>query len=284
MLRLDPDEKLNLDEQDSIILNSTLTTHKTIIKIPTKSYVDSLHESSRNRRDLSSVFNDQDNEFNNNKLPYFYSVTLNRNPSSNKEVSNKKYVDDSIGECTIAKFNQTLENGLKVFVGNDTHNLTKYDKIQTTDTALIIAPKSGGYLLQNWVIKCTDKNNAGKKQNFVRSTKTNSPTGDSRARTLPPIGDSFMCIETSSNIHGDNVFCSWEQTDIFQISNITFYYNRFSILAYDFFKSMGRLRIQLLPQDNTWSTQKTIAKNTQYSDKSTDWTLLHLNLLKLNNR
>ena len=43
LLRLDPEEKINLDEQDSIILNSTLTSPKTIIELPTRSYVDSLH-------------------------------------------------------------------------------------------------------------------------------------------------------------------------------------------------------------------------------------------------
>ena len=36
LLRLDPDEKLNLEEQDSLILNSTLTSPKTTIEIPTK--------------------------------------------------------------------------------------------------------------------------------------------------------------------------------------------------------------------------------------------------------
>ena len=66
LLRLDPDEKLKLDEQDSVILKSNLTSRKTIIELPTKSYVDSLHESRRKRRDLSSVFNDQDNEFDSN--------------------------------------------------------------------------------------------------------------------------------------------------------------------------------------------------------------------------
>ena len=79
MLRLDPVEKLKLDEQASIVLNSTLTLPKTIIELPTKSYVDSLHESSRNRRDLS-VFNDQDNEFDNNKLTNLDSVVVKRNP------------------------------------------------------------------------------------------------------------------------------------------------------------------------------------------------------------
>ena len=39
---------------------------------------------------------------------------------------------------------------------------------------------------------------------------------------------------------------------------------------------MGRFRIQLLLDDNTWITPYTIAKNTQYSEKSTNWTLLIL--------
>ena len=39
---------------------------------------------------------------------------------------------------------------------------------------------------------------------------------------------------------------------------------------------MGRFRIQLLLEDNTWTTQYTIAKNTQYSDTSTEWTFLNL--------
>ena len=39
---------------------------------------------------------------------------------------------------------------------------------------------------------------------------------------------------------------------------------------------MGRFRIQLLLEYNTWSTHYTMAKNTQYSDNSTDWTLQNL--------
>ena len=51
-LRLDPDEKSKLDEQDSMTLNSTLTTPRTRMGMPNKSYVVSLHEINRNRRDL----------------------------------------------------------------------------------------------------------------------------------------------------------------------------------------------------------------------------------------
>ena len=46
----------------------------------------------------------------------------------------KKIVDDSFRESTIVTFNQTLENYLNSSVGNDTYYLTKYDKIQITDT------------------------------------------------------------------------------------------------------------------------------------------------------
>ena len=277
LLSLDADEKLNPDEQDSILLNSTLTLPNTIIELPTKSHVDSLHERSRNRRDLSSVCSDQDNDFDNNELSNLDSVSVNRNPNSDKEVVNKKYLDDELDENTVLRFNQLFQNCLKLSVGNDTYNLTKYDKIQITHTTIIKYPNTGGYLLQNWVIKCNDKNKNCKIHNFIKSSKTNSPTGFSGATSVPPIGNSFMYIEISSDNHGKNVFVSFERTDIIRISNITFYYNRFSILTNDSLKSMGRFKIQLLLEDNTWSTRYVISKNDRYSDSSTRWTKLSSN-------
>ena len=76
--------------------------------------------------------------------------------------------------------------------------------------------------------KCNNKNNTGKIQNFIKSTP-NSPAGYSGATILPPIGNSFMYIETSSDNHGNNVYVSFERTDIIQISITPSYYNRFSI-------------------------------------------------------
>ena len=102
MLRLDPIENLELDKQDSINHNSTLTSPSKIkIELPNKSYVDSLQEINRKRRGLSSVFNDQDKEFDNNNITILDGVTNNRNPSSVSEISNQKYVDDSVCKSTI---------------------------------------------------------------------------------------------------------------------------------------------------------------------------------------
>ena len=67
------------------------------------------------------------------------------------------------------------------------------------------AGNTGGYLLPYWKIICNDKNNNGKIQNFIKSTKTNSPTGYSGVTSLPPIGTSFIYIEKSSDNHGNNV-------------------------------------------------------------------------------
>ena len=110
------------------------------------------------------------------------------------------------------------------------------------------------------------------------STKTSSPTGDSGATKLPPIGDSFKYLETSSNNSvSDNVFCIFERTENIQNTDITFYYNRISILTNDSVKSMGHLRYQFTLEDDTWSTRYIAPIDDRYSDSSTDWTSVSLN-------
>ena len=121
------------------------------------SYVNELHEINRKKRELSSIFSDQVNEFDNNKLTNLDSVTVNRNPNLDNELANKKYIDDELDKNTVLRFNQTLQNYLKVSVGNDTYNLTKYDKIQIADTTEMRYPNIGSDLLQKWNIKCNNK-------------------------------------------------------------------------------------------------------------------------------
>ena len=279
----------NLTNINSITLNTQAVNDNQVI---TKAYVDQFHsDNERNRRNVGLSFyneevdlvkNNQDNDLNDNKLTNINSIPINNNPTDDNHVSNKNYIDDELDKKTILRFIQTLQNYLKVSVGNDKYNLTRYDKIQLTDTTIIKIGNSGDSLLPYWKIVCYDKNNNGKISNFIKSTRTNSPTGDSGAMSLPPIGNCFLYIETSSGNHGNNVFVSFERTDIIQICNITFYYNRFSILSNDNLKSRGRFRIQLLLEDNTWSTKYTISKNTNYSDSSTEWSLLNLDFTEEN--
>ena len=159
----------------------------------------------------------QDKDFNDNLLTNIDSITINRKPTSNNEVSNKKYIDDELDKNTISTFEQTLQNYLKLSVGNDTYNLTKYDKIQIRDTRIIKHRNTDGYLLQKWVTKCNDKNNNGKVQKLNKSKRTNSHTGSTGATTVYPIGGSFMYIETTSDNSGsDNKFFIFERKDIFK--------------------------------------------------------------------
>ena len=280
----------NLTNINSITLNKQAENDNEVI---TKAYVDQFHqENERSRRDLGIDFydessdlvkNNQDNDLNDNKLTNINSIKINNNPTDDKDVSNKKYVDNELDKNTIVRFNQTLQNYLKISVGNDTYNLTKYNKIQLIDATEIKYLNTGKNLLQKWEIKCSNKYGDSRVGDFLKSTKTNSPTGHSGAVGLPPIGTSFLYIETSGNNNGSNkCFVSWERTDIIQISNITFYYNRHSIMTDDSKKGMGRFQIQLLLDDGNWSTQYTIEKNTQYHDSPSEWSLLNLDFTEEN--
>ena len=267
---------------NSITLNKQAENDDEVI---TKAYVDHFHqENERTRRDLGIDFynesnhlvkNNQDNDFNNNKLTNINSITIKNNPNEDDQVSNKKNVDDQLDKNTIVRFNQTLKNYIKVSVGNNIYNLTKCNKIQIIDTTEIRYPNVGSDLLQKWNIKFNNKNNQSMLSDFIKSTRTNSPTNDSGASVVPPIGDSFMYIETSSNNHGNNVYVTWERTDIIQITNISFYYNRFSISDINL-RAMGRFKILLLLENNAWTTQFVINENDQYSNNSTEWKLLNL--------
>ena len=272
----------NLTNINTITLNKQAENDDEVI---TKAYVDQLHqENERSRRDVGFDFynessdlvkNNQDNSFNDNKLTNINSITFNNNPTDDNQVSNKKYVDGQLDKNTIVRFNQTLQNYLKVSVGNNIYNLTRYNKIQIVDTTEIRYPNIGSDLLQKWSIKCNNKNNQSILSDFIKSTRTNSPTGNSGATILPPVGNAFMYIETSSNIHGDNVYVTWERTDIIQITNISLYYNRFSISDINL-RAMGRFKNQLLLENNAWTTQFIINENDQYSNNSSDWNLINL--------
>ena len=111
----------------------------------------------------------------------------------------------------------------------------------------------------------------------MESTKTSFPTKHSGATSLPPIGASFMYIETSSGNHGNNVFVSSVQSDIIQKTGLNFYYNRYLILINESIKLMGSFRVQLLLVDKIWNTLYNICKNDRYSNSSTPWTKLSLN-------
>ena len=262
MLGLDPDNKLRLHEQGSMIFNSTLTSPKKTIELPTKSYVDSLHENSWNSRELSSVFNNQDKEIDKIEVTNINSVSVNRNHTADNEVSKEKDVDDSIGEGTRNRYNQSLENYLKASVGNDTYVLSKNDRRQITDTTTNKYPNTGRYLLQQWNTKCNHKKIKGKSQKFIKSTQTNCPMDHTGATLLPPIRDSFTYIETSQNNSGnEKIFVSFQRTDVLHVSNITFYCNRYSISTDDLLKSMCRFKLQHLLEYNTWNTRYNIPKN-----------------------
>ena len=137
----------------------TQAVHKN--HVITKSFVDHfLRENEQFRRELGmdflnkskdSIRNNQDIIFNNYKLSNLDSNTVNRNTGSDNEITIKRYVDDYIGAGTVFRINQLLQNYLKVIVGKDIYNLTKYRKKTKIDKTINNYPNTGGYLLQQWI-------------------------------------------------------------------------------------------------------------------------------------
>ena len=158
---------LNLTNINSITLNTQAVNGNQVI---TKPFVDQFHhQNERSRRDLGIDFfdessdlveNNQDNDLNDMKLTNIDCITDNREPTSDNELANKKYIDDELDIDTVLRFNQTLENYLKVSLANDTYNSTKYDKIQLVDTNIIKWGK-GVCLLHRRKVICNDRNNTG---------------------------------------------------------------------------------------------------------------------------
>ena len=66
--------------------------------------------------DLSTAINDQNIEFAENRLTDIDSITVHKTHRLDKELVNKKYVDESLRDGTILKFSQILCNYNKVKV------------------------------------------------------------------------------------------------------------------------------------------------------------------------
>ena len=102
----------NLTKINSVTLNKHGENDNEVI---TKAYVDQFHqENERSRRDFGLDFYDESNDFvksnqdkdlNDNKSTNLDSFTVNRSPSSDNEVSKKKYIDDQLDKNTIVRFN-----------------------------------------------------------------------------------------------------------------------------------------------------------------------------------
>ena len=163
-------------------------------------------------------------------------------------------------------------------VGNDTYTLSKYNEINITDITEIKNPNTGQSLLQKWKLKCLNKSYNAKINTFLKRTTSSSRTAESGATSLAPLGWGFMYVESSGKNHGANhVMVFWEKSDIIHLFNTKFYYNRFSTSDSNL-RGMGRSRIQLLLEDNTWLTIYNINKNSQYSNGSTVWHLFDVDI------
>ena len=87
---MEPDEKLNLDERGYILLNSTLTSPKTIRELPTKNYVE------HNLDDPSKTKNTTHVDFNDKNLDNVRFVKVNSMATVREQLTPQHFVDHAI--------------------------------------------------------------------------------------------------------------------------------------------------------------------------------------------
>ena len=113
------------------------------------------------------------------------SVIVHREPCLYNELANKNNVDASIGNGNIIRFNQTLQVFVKVSVGNDIYNFTKYGRRQITDITNIKNPTHGGCISQQWIFGRNDKKGNCKTNSFIKSSISSTRTGSNSGTKLP---------------------------------------------------------------------------------------------------
>ena len=125
-MRLDPDEKLELDERGYILFNSTLTSPKTITKLPTKNYVD-------NKFDDPGIINTAHVDFNDKNLANVRFIKVNSMPAVGEHLTAKYYVDHAI-------FLSVHESSLLKLDPNEQLKLDEQDSIVLKST--LTSPKT----------------------------------------------------------------------------------------------------------------------------------------------
>ena len=122
--------------------------------------------------------------------------------------------------------------------------------------------KTGGYLLQQWIIKCKDNCNSGKEQHLLEQQKQNRQIQIQDQRAYSPLGYGFKNIKTTCNNFGQKLLVNFEGTDIIQFSNITFYFNNFFAGCN---KLMRFFRVQIFSTNSQWLSIYINDENTNYT-------------------
>ena len=104
-----------------------------------------------------------------------------------------KYIDDELDKNIILRFIQSLQNYLKLSIGNDTNKLTKQNKINITVLTEMRNPNTGQSLSQKWTLNCLNKYYNAKLNTFLKSTTSTSPTAESGASSVLQ-SDGHSCL------------------------------------------------------------------------------------------
>ena len=153
---------------------------------------------------------------------------------------------------------------IKVNILNESYYLQTYKEELLLDHTSYTHPNTGNDLLPRWTLNTLDINGVKNNSSFFKSTNLHTPSSKTGMYESLKIR---MFIESSSpNFSIDNsTFCSMERNDLSNVKHIYFRYGRYSDSSDSHPKVMLRMDIDIINNDQTYTTITSIEENTTYS-------------------
>ena len=204
--------------------------------------------------EFSIVRNNQDNDLNNNQLTNIKSIEINDAPINDNHVATKQYVDSKSGglkqdpNITLLSSSDLIPILINTMIGEVSFPIAtkKYvDKRVFYELQIMtkFTNNNGAVLWTNWDLEISSGMNS--LTGFFKSSNSRTGSSGTGPDFLPPIGEYYAYIETSSPNYGPDRYAIAKYSYHANITRIKFWYHKLGV-------NMCRFRLQYETLDYQW--------------------------------
>ena len=197
--------------------------------------------------DETSILRNKQNSLNNNELRKVKSIQINKDPLNPLEVTTKRYVDSKVisglkqdPNVTLLSTSDLIPIIVNTFIGDVSFLIVTKEYVdKRVFYELQIMTKftnnNGADLWTDWDLDISSGMNS--LTGFFKSSNSRTSSSGTGPDFLPPIGENYAYIETSSPNYGPDRYAIAKDSYHGNIAKINFWYHRLGI-------NMCRFRLQ----------------------------------------
>ena len=204
--------------------------------------------------EFSIIRNNKINNLNNNEITNVKSIQINDDPISPQDATNKKYVDSRSGglkqdpNITLLSSSDLIPILVNTMIGEVSFPISTKEYVdKRVFYELQIMTKftnnNGADLWTNWDLEISSGMNS--LTGFFKSSNSRTGSSGTGPDFLPPIGEYYAYIETSSPNYGPDRYAIAKYSYHANITRIKFWYHRLGV-------NMCRFRLQYETLDYQW--------------------------------